>query len=107
MAVRASLEDVAVRYELTGAAPTADVPRIRHARRRADGRRVRIKVPTGDYPSAEDLAQIRHEYTLLGTLAEAPVAHALELVRVGNGIGLVLEDAAHLTEQPEQGITNS
>ena len=66
---------------------------MRAARRREDGRRVRIKVTRRDFPRPEELAQLRHELGLLQQLAEAPIAHALELVRVGNGLGLVLEDA--------------
>jgi predicted ATPase/GAF domain-containing protein/signal transduction histidine kinase len=90
--VSSGMQDVAAGYELDKNVQATDSARIRGARRRADGKRVRIKVPRADYPSAADLAQIQHEYQLLSELGQAPVAHALELVQVGNGIGLVLED---------------
>jgi predicted ATPase/GAF domain-containing protein/HPt (histidine-containing phosphotransfer) domain-containing protein/two-component sensor histidine kinase len=86
------MQDVGLGYELDKGVQETDSARIRMARRRADGKRVRIKVPRADYPSPADLAQIQHEYGLLRELGPAPVAAAIELVQVGNGIGLVLED---------------
>src|SRR5688572_8010885 len=93
MSVPAKIDDVAARYELLTDAHTAEAARVRSARRRDDGRRVRIKLTRRDFPRPEELAQLRHELSLLQQLKDAPIAHALELVRVGNGLGLVLEDA--------------
>ncbi|MEO8183344.1 MAG: AAA family ATPase [Deltaproteobacteria bacterium] len=86
------MQDVGVGYELDKSVQSTGSARIRTARCRANGQRVRIKVPRANYPSPADLAQIQHEYELLRELGPAPVAGALELVQVGNGIGLVLED---------------
>ncbi|MEY2935869.1 MAG: hypothetical protein RL033_6618, partial [Pseudomonadota bacterium] len=93
MTVSGKIDDLAVGYELVADAHGGDSARVRMARRCSDGRRVRIKVTRRDFPRPEELAQVRHELSLLQQLAGAPVAHALELVRVGSGLGLVLEDA--------------
>jgi predicted ATPase/GAF domain-containing protein/HPt (histidine-containing phosphotransfer) domain-containing protein len=86
------MDDISLHYELTRDPTAPDSTRIRVGRRRADGKKVMIKVPRGDYPGAAELAVIRHEHALILELGDAPVAQALDLVRVGNGIGLVLED---------------
>lgn len=93
MSVPGKIDDVAVGYELLTDAHTAEGARVRLACRRNDGRRVRIKVTRRDFPRPEELAQLRHELSLLQRLDATPVARALELVSVGNGLGLVLEDA--------------
>jgi predicted ATPase/HPt (histidine-containing phosphotransfer) domain-containing protein len=62
------------------------------ATRLEDGLRVVVKAIDAQYPSAEDLATLRHEFALLGRLAEAgaPVARPIELLRHGSGLALVL-----------------
>jgi predicted ATPase/GAF domain-containing protein/HPt (histidine-containing phosphotransfer) domain-containing protein len=62
------------------------------ATRLDDGQRVVIKTLDAQYPSAEELATLRHEFSLLGRLAEAgaPVARPIELSRHGSGLALVL-----------------
>jgi len=87
------MDDVRVRYALDDDKILAtDSTRIRRGYRRQDGKRVVLKVPRSEYPSAADVAMIRHEHALLTELASAPVAQALDLVRFDNEIGLVLED---------------
>ncbi|MEO8182483.1 MAG: AAA family ATPase [Deltaproteobacteria bacterium] len=87
------MDDVGTQYVLEEGIQVTASTRIRRGYRRRDGQRIVVKVPRSEYPSALELAQLRHEHALLGELGAAPVAHALELVRFDNGIGLVLEDA--------------
>jgi RIO-like serine/threonine protein kinase len=51
-----------------------------------------VKTLDAQYPSAEELATLRHEFSMLGRLAEAgaPVARPIELLRYGSGLALVL-----------------
>jgi predicted ATPase/GAF domain-containing protein/HPt (histidine-containing phosphotransfer) domain-containing protein len=86
------VDDVTLNYELNRNETATDSGRVRAGWRRADGKKVMIKVPRGDYPGAAELALIRHEHSLIRELADAPVAAVLDLVRIGNGIGMVLED---------------
>jgi predicted ATPase/GAF domain-containing protein/HPt (histidine-containing phosphotransfer) domain-containing protein len=86
------VDDITLHYELTRNETGADSSRVRAGRRRADGKKIMVKVARGDYPGAAELALIRHEHALIRELADAPVAAVLDLVRVGNGIGMVLED---------------
>ncbi|NUP09833.1 MAG: AAA family ATPase [Polyangiaceae bacterium] len=67
------------------------------ARRNADGARVVLKVLKSVYPTAVEIAKLRHEYSLLTALAVPGVVKALGLERVGNGIALVLEDVGGTT----------
>lgn len=86
------MDDVRTRYGLEADARATDSSRIRRGKRLLDGLPVVVKVPRKEYPSAAELAQIRHEYALLCELSDAPVVRALELVRVNNAVGLVMED---------------
>jgi predicted ATPase/GAF domain-containing protein/HPt (histidine-containing phosphotransfer) domain-containing protein len=62
------------------------------ATRLEDGQRVVVKTLDAQYASAEELATLRHEFSLLERLAEAgaPVARPIELLRYGSGLALVL-----------------
>jgi predicted ATPase/serine/threonine protein kinase/GAF domain-containing protein/HPt (histidine-containing phosphotransfer) domain-containing protein len=66
--------------------------RVFAATRLEDGQRVIVKTLDAQYPSAEELATLRHEFSLLGRLAEAgaPVARPIELLRHGSGLALAL-----------------
>jgi predicted ATPase/GAF domain-containing protein/HPt (histidine-containing phosphotransfer) domain-containing protein len=72
-----------------------DAARVFNAHRMSDGQRVFVKHLATDYPTAEELAGLRHEFAVLRRLAEAgaPVATALELVRYERGQALVLAEA--------------
>jgi predicted ATPase/GAF domain-containing protein/HPt (histidine-containing phosphotransfer) domain-containing protein len=82
------MEDVGVCYDLD----SVHSSRIRTARRRADGKRVVIKVARTSHPGPLEEAEIQHEHALLRILAGAPVPVALDVVRIDHGLGLVLED---------------
>ena len=86
------MDDVRSGYALESGARATHLSRIIRGSRRSDGLRVVVKAPSAEYPSAAELAQIRHEYALLRDLQGAPVVRALELVRVDHSVGLVLED---------------
>ncbi|HYQ26137.1 MAG TPA: AAA family ATPase, partial [Polyangiaceae bacterium] len=86
------MDEVRSNYVIETSARTLDSARLRRGHRRSDGLPVVIKVPRSEYPSAAELAEIHQEYALLRELADAPVAHALELVRIERTIGLVLEE---------------
>jgi serine/threonine protein kinase len=47
----------------------------------------------GEYPSASELAQLRHEYALLQHLAGAPVPQPIDIMPCGHGLAMVLCDA--------------
>src|SRR5262245_9674488 len=82
------MQDVGVGYDLEAVLSS----RIRTGRRRADGKRVVIKVAGVSHPGPLEEAAIQHEHALLQSLAGAPVPVALDLVRIEHGLGLVLED---------------
>ena len=61
--------------------------------RNADQSPVVLKVPRGDYPSAVQLAKLKHEYGLLRSLQVPGVVRACGLEKFGNNsVALVLED---------------
>src|SRR6187397_208357 len=85
------MEDLRAAYILdTG--NTLHSARVKRGQRRSDGAKVIIKAARGEYPSATELARVRHEYALLKELAGAPVPQVLDLVRLEHGIAVVLED---------------
>jgi predicted ATPase/GAF domain-containing protein/HPt (histidine-containing phosphotransfer) domain-containing protein len=85
------MREVQDRYRLDHAS-LPGARRVFGATRLEDGQRVVVKSLDAQYPSAEELATLRHEFSLLGRLAEAgaPVARACELSRYGSGLALVL-----------------
>jgi predicted ATPase/serine phosphatase RsbU (regulator of sigma subunit)/tRNA A-37 threonylcarbamoyl transferase component Bud32 len=60
--------------------------------RNADLSPVVLKVPRGDYPSAIQLAKLKHEYGLLRSLQVPGVVRTFGLEKFGNNVALVLED---------------
>src|SRR6478735_7094795 len=87
--------------ELAGYTELAPIHRgqrslVLRARREQDGLPVIIKTAVARYPSADDLARLRHEFQLGRRLELGPAKdHAvrfLELTPVGAGLALVLED---------------
>jgi len=65
---------------------------VYRAVRTADSLPVVIKVPSGDYPSFNQILQLRHQYTLANNLQLPGIVKPLALERYGNGYALVLED---------------
>src|SRR4051812_26415071 len=80
------------RYQTTGPLPSAD-RRAWGGKRLSDGLSVIIKCAASEYPSLEELAELRYEFSVLRRLADAgaKVAKALEMVRHGHSEALVLE----------------
>src|SRR5688500_10735181 len=85
------MRDVQARYRLDHAS-LPGARRVFAATRLEDGQRVVVKTLDAQYAGAEELATLRHEFSLLGRLAEvgAPVARPIELLRYGSGLALVL-----------------
>jgi predicted ATPase/GAF domain-containing protein/signal transduction histidine kinase len=61
--------------------------------RLVDGAPVVIKLLSGEFPSRTAVGRLRQEHAILEALDIPTVAKAYALERVGNGLGLVLEDA--------------
>jgi PAS domain S-box-containing protein len=79
--------------------------RIYRAVRQHDQRPVILKLLKADYPSPRELARLRHEYEMARSLDLPGVIHAYDLLPVGAGLALVLEDfggqsLAMLLDQP-------
>ncbi len=66
--------------------------RLWHGRRQSDGLLVLIKGPASPLQSAQELAEIRHEYEITRALEINGVLRAEELVRCENGWALILEN---------------
>lgn len=81
------------RYEILQDIPGTSSARVLRGRRISDGTPVVVKTTRSEHPSQTQLAQLQHEYALLSQVEEAPVARALELIRFGNSLALVLQDA--------------
>jgi predicted ATPase/GAF domain-containing protein/HPt (histidine-containing phosphotransfer) domain-containing protein len=88
------MNDLDSRYSHDGTA-LSRAGRVFGAIRKSDGQAVAIKQVATDYPTAEQLTELRHEYALLRRLSEAgaPVSQPLELVRHGRNLALVLARA--------------
>jgi predicted ATPase/HPt (histidine-containing phosphotransfer) domain-containing protein len=88
------MNDLEARYSHDGTG-LSGAGRVFGATRKSDGHGVVIKQVATDYPSAEQLTELRHEYALLRRLSDAgaPVAEPLELVRHGRSLALVLSRA--------------
>ena len=66
---------------------------IHRAVRLHDAQRVVVKSFHQEYPDPHDLARLKHEYRIAGLLSgQAGVVQVLDLLTVGNGETLVLED---------------
>ena len=79
-------------FELGDQLHTSTNSVIRRARRASDGRSVVIKQLPGEFPSADKVARFRREYEMTAAMAGPGVVEALALVRVPNGLAIVLED---------------
>jgi predicted ATPase/serine phosphatase RsbU (regulator of sigma subunit)/tRNA A-37 threonylcarbamoyl transferase component Bud32 len=60
--------------------------------RDADHSPVLLKIPSGDRPSAAQVARLRHEYSILRSLRVPGVVKPLGLEKVGDSLALVLEN---------------
>jgi len=60
--------------------------------RKADGARVIVKLLRAEHPSAAQVARLRHEHAILASIDGPEVVRALNLVKHGRGVALVLED---------------
>lgn len=87
------MDDLGVDYVVEASSAESTSKRIRRGFRRADGARVVFKVARNEYPSAIELAQLRHEHALLESLYEAGSGSSVELVRYGHGLAIVQRDA--------------
>ena len=65
--------------------------------RQSDQRPVMIKVLRADYPSLAEIAQLRHEFSILNSLECPGIVQALALESYQNGLALVLEDYGGIT----------
>ena len=61
-------------------------------RRNADQAAVLLRIPTDDYPSAAQIARLRHEYSILQSLTGTGAVKPLGVERIGDSMALVLED---------------
>lgn len=95
-------------YELSPEAPLHRSVRsvVLRARRVSDGRAVVIKTSPEEVPTRQRLAQLRREYEITRRITGPGVIEALDLVRVGSRLALVIEDfgavslASRLVEGP-------
>jgi serine/threonine protein kinase len=89
------MDDLETSYRVDGV-PRDGAARVFNARRKNDGERVIVKLLDAEYPSAEELAGLRHEFSILRRLAEAgaPVPRPLDVIRHGRRQALVLTPAA-------------
>jgi predicted ATPase/serine phosphatase RsbU (regulator of sigma subunit) len=60
--------------------------------RNTDRTPVVVKVLSGEYPTAQDIARLKHEYSILKSFDSPGVVRTFGLERSGNGLALVLED---------------
>jgi predicted ATPase/GAF domain-containing protein len=65
---------------------------VRRARRLRDGAPVVIKSLSRDYPAAHELAQLEFEHRILRKLDGAGIPRALDLVRQGNTLAMIVAD---------------
>jgi predicted ATPase/GAF domain-containing protein/HPt (histidine-containing phosphotransfer) domain-containing protein len=86
------MDDLAARYVVEAVNNDAGSRRVRRGFLREDDSRVVFKLPRTEYPSATELAQLRHEHALLERLHEAGVGGPVELVRYGHGLAIVQRD---------------
>ena len=61
--------------------------------RNADRSPVMIRALRGQYPTSEEVAKLRYEYSILRSLGAPGLVKAIALEEHGNGVALVLEDA--------------
>lgn len=64
---------------------------IYQATHEKDKRSFFLKTQTSDYPSMQELANLKHEYSLLKTLSHSGIIQAFDLMKVHNRLVLVLE----------------
>lgn len=65
---------------------------VRRARRTQDGAPVVIKSLVGDYPAAHEIAQLELEHRILRRLEAPGTPRALDLVRQGNSVAMIVAD---------------
>jgi len=65
---------------------------VRRAVRERDGKAVVIKTLSREYPSPAELRRVEFEYRVLNKVQGPGVIEALELLKAGNSLALVLED---------------
>jgi predicted ATPase/GAF domain-containing protein/tRNA A-37 threonylcarbamoyl transferase component Bud32 len=66
---------------------------IYRVRRESDYSTVIVKTINAEYPTLEEITRLRHEYTLLQTLADIKgIAKAYSLEHYGNNLAIILED---------------
>ncbi|HMY20477.1 MAG TPA: serine/threonine-protein kinase, partial [Polyangium sp.] len=82
-----------------------DTTTVYRGYRDTDGNAVLVKAANDDYPTARDVALLRHEFAILQSLSLACVPEALGLVSCRNGIALVMPDSGKrpLTERIRRG----
>lgn len=73
--------------------------------RDTDGAAVMVKAANDDFPTARDVALLRHEFAILQSLTVSSVPEALGLVPCRNGISVVMPDTGKrpLTERMRRG----
>ncbi|HRI72779.1 MAG TPA: AAA family ATPase, partial [Polyangium sp.] len=73
--------------------------------RDSDGAAVMVKAANDDFPTARDVALLRHEFAILQSLALPCVPEALGLVPCRNGVSVVMPDTGKrpLTERMRRG----
>ncbi|MEO8184661.1 MAG: serine/threonine-protein kinase, partial [Deltaproteobacteria bacterium] len=80
------------RYSIENS-PLRGTRRVFRAQRKSDGKLVLVKRTRQLYPSPQEVASLRHEFSVLSRVDCGHVARPLELVESGGHICLVLEQA--------------
>lgn len=84
---------------------------IYRGRRDRDGRLAIVKTLKAEYPSLEDITQLRHEYKILQLLNGEGIVKSYGLEKNKNGVALILEDfgahslALDLQENPKKTLS--
>ena len=79
-------------YHLEGQISVSADSMVFRGRRVTDGLKVVVKRLRDEHPGPRALARLKHEYSILSSLAIPEVARPLGLVPDGNGQALILED---------------
>jgi predicted ATPase/GAF domain-containing protein/HPt (histidine-containing phosphotransfer) domain-containing protein/tRNA A-37 threonylcarbamoyl transferase component Bud32 len=90
-------------YRLEAEIAHSEHTSVQRAIRERDGRAVVIKTLSREYPSPAELRRVEFEYRVLNKLRGPGVIDALELVKTGNGLALVLEDFGGQSLAAERG----
>jgi len=77
------------------------------ALREKDGLRVVLKTPNEQYPAPQSINRLKREFSLIQKLASTEVIAALELVKHGANLAMVMEDAQaeSLDRKPPGGVS--